>query len=84
MDNLMNEQINKAIDAKKYQTREALKEVEKNTRMTFLAHVDYHKFLMEEAKKRADIPSAIHHQVMMETYEAILKNYSMSGSYDTQ
>ena len=37
---------------------------------------------MEEAKKKGDISSAIHHKVMMETYESILKNYSMSNSYD--
>jgi len=71
-----------AIDAKKYQVREVLKEVESNTKTTFQAHIDYHKFLMEEARQKGDLALAIHHKVLMETYEGILKNFSMSNAYD--
>ena len=82
VDGLLNDRIEEAIDAKKYQIREVLKEVESNTKTSFQAHIDYHKYLMEEARERGDISSAIHHKVLMETYESILKNFSMSNAYD--
>jgi len=80
---MLNDRIEEAIDAKNYQIREVLKEVERNTRSSFQAHIDYHKFLMEEAREKGDIALAIRHKVLMETYEGILKNFSMSNSYNT-
>lgn len=82
LDNFVNERIDKAIDSKQHQIREVLKEVERNTRSSYQGHMDYHKFLMEEARKKGDVALAIHHQVLMETYEGILKNFSMSNSYE--
>lgn len=82
VDALLEDSVNKSIDTQKYRVREALKEVEKNTRISFQAHIDFHKFLMEEAKAKGDIASAVHHQVLMETYQGILKNFSLSNSYD--
>jgi hypothetical protein len=79
---IMEDQMNKVIDAKRHQIREALKEVEKNTRASYLSHIEYHKYLLEQAKEKGDVATALHHRVMMETYESILKNYSMSNSYD--
>lgn len=37
---------------------------------------------MEEARQKGDLALAIHHKVLMETYEGILKNFTMSNSYD--
>ena len=79
---LLNDRIEQAIDAKKHQIREVLKEVENTTKASFQAHVDYHKYLMEEAKQKGDIAVAIHHKVLMETYEGILRNFTMSNAYD--
>jgi hypothetical protein len=47
-------------------------------------HVEYHRYLVEESREKGDLAMAIHHQVMMETYQSILKNYSMSGSYNRE
>lgn len=79
---IMNDRIEQAIDAKRQQTRDVLKEVERNFQMSIRGHIDYHKYLMEEAKKNENVALMIHHRVLMETYESILKNYSMSNSYD--
>lgn len=53
------------------------------TRDNYQAHITYHKFLLQSAKDHGDIAAATHHQVMIETFEGLLKNFSMSGSYDT-
>ena len=79
----LDDSVSKAIDAKVCQTRDILKEIERNTRISFEGHVTHHKYLMDAAKQRGDIATAIHHQVVMETYQSILKNFSMSGAYDT-
>jgi len=78
----MNDRIEQAIDAKRQQTRDVLKEVERNFQKSIQGHIDFHKFLMEEAKKTNDLSSMIHHRVLMETYESILKNYSVSSTHD--
>lgn len=79
---IMNDRIEQAIDAKKHQMRDVLKEVEKNFQTSIQGHIDYHTFLLAESKKKGDIASAVRHQVLIETYEGILRNYSMSNSYD--
>jgi hypothetical protein len=78
----MNENMERAIDAKRQQARKVLKEVERNFQITIQAHIDYHKFLTEESKKRNDISTMAHHRILMKTYEGILNNYSMSNSYN--
>jgi len=80
----LDEDMERAIDAKRHQTREVLKEVEKTFQTSIQAHIDYHKFLMNAAKERNDILSMNRHLILMETYESILKNYSLSGSYDNK
>jgi hypothetical protein len=82
IESIFESKVNQAIDAKKYQVREALKSVEKMTRDNYEAHVTYHKFLLQSAKERGDIATATHHSVMIDTFEMLLKNFSMSGSYD--
>ena len=79
---IFDRKVTQAIDAKKHQMREALKEIEGNTRKNYEAHIAYHKYMMEAAKEQGDIQGAVRHQVMTETYEAILRNFTMSGSYD--
>lgn len=81
-ENILEDRINKAIDAKRHQVRDALIEIEANFRKSIEGHITYHKYLMEQAKEHGDLAAAIRHQVMIETYEAILRNYSLSGSYD--
>jgi intergrase/recombinase len=76
------DRVGKAIDAQKLRVRDALKEIEANYRTSTEAHITYHKHLMEHARAHGDLATAIHHQVMVETYQSILKNYSMSNSYD--
>ncbi|AFU60249.1 MAG: hypothetical protein QXX64_06350 [Nitrososphaera sp.] len=82
LEDLFDDKVNKAIDANRYQVREALKEIERNTRAFYLTNTEYHRRMMEEAKTKGDIATAIHHQVLMETYQGILKNFSLSESYD--
>jgi hypothetical protein len=79
---ILDDRIEQAIDAKKHQMREVLKEVEKNTQTSFQGHIDYHKYLMQEAMQKGDIAAAMHHRVLMETYQSLLNNFSMSNSYD--
>ena len=79
---LMDENMERAIGAKRQQTRKVLKEVERNFQITIRAHIDYHKFLMKESEERNDLSVMTHHRILMETYEGILNNYSMSNSYD--
>jgi hypothetical protein len=81
-ESVFEDRIGKAIDAQKLGVREALREIEANYRTTTEAHITYHRELMQHAKDHGDIATAIHHQVMMETYQSILKNYSMSNSYN--
>jgi hypothetical protein len=79
---LVNDRIEQAIDAKKHQMRGVLKEVERNTQISFQGHIDYHKYLMQQAMEKGDIASAMHHKILMETYQSILNNFSLSDSYD--
>ena len=79
---ILDERINKAIDAKKHLVREALKEIESNFRNSMEGHITYHKYLMKEAREHGELAAAIRHQVMIETYESILRNYSLSNSYN--
>jgi hypothetical protein len=83
VESIFESKVSQAIDAKKYQVKEALKSVEQMTRDNYQAHITYHKFLLQSAKDHGDIAAATHHQVMIETFEGLLKNFSMSGSYDT-
>jgi predicted transcriptional regulator len=78
------DRISKAIDLKKKQTKDVLQEIEANFRKSVEGHVEYHRYLVQQSKEKGDIATAIHHQVMMETYQSILKNYSMSGSYNRE
>lgn len=78
------DRISKAIDLRKKQTKDVLQEIETNFRKSIEGHVEYHRYLVEQSKEKGDIATAIHHQVMMETYQSILKNYSMSGSYNRE
>jgi predicted transcriptional regulator len=78
------DRISKAIDLKKNQTKGVLQEIEANFRKSIEGHVEYHRYLVQQSKEKGDIATAIHHQVMMETYQSILKNYSMSGSYNRE
>lgn len=78
---MLDENVNSLIDARNQQTREALKEIEKTFRSGIESHIAYHKLLMESARERGDLPAAMRCQVMIETYESILKNYSLSKSY---
>ena len=82
LEGLFDDRVNKAIDANRYQVREALKEIERDIRAFYLAHIEYHRCMMEEAKAKGDVAAAIHHQVLMEAYQGILKNFSLSESYD--
>jgi hypothetical protein len=79
---IFDDRTNKAIDSKRYQVRNRLMEIEANIRKSIEGHITYHKYLMQEAKNVGDMAQAMHHQVMMETYESVLKNYSMSNSYN--
>jgi len=81
-ESVFEDRVGKAIDAQKYRVREALKEVERNTRISYQSHIDYHKHLLREAKAHGEVANAMHHQIMVETYQSILKNYTMSNSYD--
>lgn len=80
---IFDRKVAQAIDAKRHQMREALREIESNARKSYEAHITYHKLMKEAAKEQGDIQGAVRHQVMTETYEAILRNFTMSGSYDT-
>lgn len=82
VEELFDKKINQAIDAKKHEMRGALKEIEHNTRKNYEAHITYHKLMAEAAREQGDIQGAMRHQVMIETYEAILRSFTMSGSYD--
>src|ERR1044072_2006186 len=62
---LMNDRIEKAIDAKKHRMRGVLKEVERKTQIPFQGHIDYHKYLMRQAMEKGDVDSAMHHKVLM-------------------
>jgi hypothetical protein len=83
-DRLFDDRVERAIDASRYRVREALKIVESTTKISFQGHIDYHKYLMEEARRIGDIATAMRHQVLMETYQSILKNFSLSNSYDRE
>jgi hypothetical protein len=82
IEELFDDRISRAIDAKTHQVNETLKEVEKNFRTSIEGHVTYHKLMMETSRQNGDIPGAIRHQVLLETYEGILKNYTLSSRYD--
>jgi len=75
---LISAEIDQAIEAKRHQTSEMLDEVEKHFQTLVQSHIDYHKYLMEQAKKKDEMQLVDHHRALMETYEAIIKNYSMS------
>jgi erythromycin esterase-like protein len=79
---IFDRKVTQAIDAKKHQMNEALREIEGNTRKNYEAHVTYHKLMAEAAREHGDFQGAMRHQVMIETYESILRNFTMSGSYD--
>jgi hypothetical protein len=78
----LEDRVGKAINAQKARVRETLREIEINYQTSTEAHIEYHRYLMGQAKAKGDLARAIHHQVMMETYQSILKNYSMSNSYN--
>jgi hypothetical protein len=82
VENIFESKVSQAIDAKKYQVRQALKHVEDITRKNYEGQITYHKYLKESALEHGDLAAATHHQVMIETFESILRNFSMSGSYD--
>ena len=79
---ITNEVMEQAIDEKKRQVREALKEAENRTRTSFQSQNEYHRQMMEEARKKDDIAAVLHHRIMMETYDSILKYFSLSDSDD--
>lgn len=79
---IFDEKVNSIIDARNQQTKEALKEIEKTFRTGIESHITYHRILMKSAKERGDLPAVMRCQVMIETYESILKSYSLSRSYD--
>lgn len=79
---IFDRKVTQAIDAKKHQMNEALREIEGNTRKNYEAHITYHKLMAEAAREQSDFQVAMRHQVMIETYESILRNFTMSGSYD--
>lgn len=78
------DRVNKAIDLRQKQTKDILQEIESNFRKSIEGHIEYHRYLVEQSREKGDIALAIHHRVMMETYQSILKNYSMSGSYNKE
>ena len=82
IEDLFDDRISRAIDAKTHQVNETLKEVEKNFRTSIEGHVTYHRLMMETSKQNGDISGAIRHQVLLETYEGILRNYTLSSRYD--
>jgi len=78
------DRVNKAIDLRQKQTKDILQEIESNFRKSIEGHIEYHRYLVEQSREKGDIALAIHHRVMMETYQSILKNYSMCGSYNKE
>jgi hypothetical protein len=82
IEELFDRKISQAIDAKKDQMRDSLREIEANTRKNYEAHLTYHKLMAETAREQGDIQGGVRHQVMIETYESILRSFTMSGSYD--
>ena len=59
-----------------------LKEVETNFRKTISGHIEYHRYLENEALKEGHTLRARHHAVRRTVYEQILSNYSLSQIYD--
>lgn len=81
MNEIFDEKVNSIIDAKKQQTKEALREIEKTFRAGIEGHIAYHKLLMESASEQGDLPAVMRCKVMIETYESILENYLPASRY---
>ncbi len=77
------EMLNALIESNISTTNEVLKEVEDNFITSTKAHITYHQQLMEIAKDGGDMAQYMHHRVMLETYETILRNYEASRRYAT-
>lgn len=75
------DQINAIIGTRLAATDEVLREIERNFITSTKGHITYHKKLMELAEKSGDMRSYLHHRVMMETYETLLRNYEASSRY---
>jgi hypothetical protein len=60
---------------------DALREVENNFVISTKAHITYHEHLMKMADESGDFNSYMHHSVMKDTYESILRNYEASRRY---
>ena len=75
------EMLNAIIEGTISTTNEVLKEVEDNFITSTKAHITYHEHLMKIADESGDVNSYMHHRVMCETYETILRNYEASRRY---
>lgn len=75
------ESINAMIESKVAATADVLREIEDNFITSAKGHVTYHQHLMELAQESGDMNRFMHHRVMMETYETMLKNYEASRRY---
>lgn len=78
---ISNEAMKAKIDAQGAATAGVLREVEDNFITSTKAHITYHEYLMKATQESGDMNGYMHHRVMMETYETILKNYEASRRY---
>jgi hypothetical protein len=75
------ETMNAIIDSQVSSTADALREIENNFITSTKAHITYHEHLMKLAEEDVDMNRYMHHRVMMETYQTILRNYEASRRY---
>jgi hypothetical protein len=78
---ISSESMNSMIESKVAATADVLREIEDNFITSAKGHVTYHQHLMKLAEENGDMNSFMHHRVMMETYETMLRNYEASRRY---
>lgn len=75
------ETMNAMIESSAIATADILREVEDNFITSTKGHITYHEYLMKSAEQNGSTHLYLHHRVMMETYETMLRNYEASRRY---
>ena len=68
------------VQGNRQQMREVLQSAEDAFINNMQANVTHHRYLLDVAIEKRDVKMAAHHQVMADTYQAILNNYTLASN----
>lgn len=76
---LIEDSLKIAFEGKRERMREVLQSAEDSFISNMQAHIIHHKYLLESALEQNDIKRIAYHQIMIETFQSILINYTRAS-----